>query len=315
VFDQDYEALARIHNSIFADFAQAADEFRFEDGRIPERCRQQRWVAERDGRIVAYADYHQNAGSFDPHRFTIEIGVESDVVQQGIGSALYRTVTDALRPFEPTALSAWCREDMACYVPFLAHRGFVETMRMWVSILDLTRYDPTPFAKYTELDHEITITTRTELAGHRELDRQLYDLWCEVRQDIPMPAGEVRAHVSFEEWLTFEEHPSNIEEGYFIAVADGQPVGVSSLWTADEPDLLRTGLTAVRRAYRRRGIAFALKLAALDFARKQPGIRRVITDNASANRPMLAINEALGFEKQPAWISFTADWSAANARR
>jgi RimJ/RimL family protein N-acetyltransferase len=100
-----------------------------------------------------------------------------------------------------------------------------------------------------------------------------------------------------------------------VAVADGQYVGVSSLWRAEEPDLLRTGLTGVRRAYRRRGIAFALKLAALEFAQAQPGIRRVITDNASSNRPMLAINEALGFEKQPAWVHYHAPWSVAGTRR
>ncbi|HEY3146685.1 MAG TPA: GNAT family N-acetyltransferase, partial [Dongiaceae bacterium] len=136
------------------------------------------------------------------------------------------------------------------------------------------------------------------------------------RQDIPLPPGEVRAALPFEDWLGYEEHPSKIHEGYFVALDVGQPIGVSSLWRAlDEPDLLRTGLTGVRRAYRRRGIAFALKLRALEFARAQPGIRRVITDNESTNQPMLAINEALGFAKQPAWIHHAAAWADASARR
>jgi GNAT superfamily N-acetyltransferase len=102
-----------------------------------------------------------------------------------------------------------------------------------------------------------------------------------------------------------------VPEGYFLAVADGQFVGVSNLWQSPESDMIRTGLTAVRGAYRRRGIAFALKLTALAWAKAQ-GYRRTVTDNASNNRPMLAINEALGFEKKPAWILFVANWSAAS---
>ena len=123
----DYDALARVHNLVFTDFAQGPDEFRHDDDNTPERCRQQRWLAERDDHVVAYADYHQSTGLFDAHKFTVEIGVDPDYLQQGIGSALYRTVVDALRPFEPTDLAAWCREDMPHYVRFLANRGFEET--------------------------------------------------------------------------------------------------------------------------------------------------------------------------------------------
>jgi GNAT superfamily N-acetyltransferase len=316
LFEDDYDAFARVHNAVYTDFAQTAEEFRYEDGRKPERLKQQRWVAERDGRIVAYADYHQHAGIFDPHKFAVEIGVEPDYLLQGIGSALYRTVIEALRPFEPTTISAWCRGDMFCFVRFLGHRGFEETMRMWVSILDLTTFDPRPFAKHARIDDGIEVKTRGELASDPDLFRKLYDLWCEVRQDIPMPPGEVRVEMPFEEWLSYEEHPSNLEDGYFIALADGQPVGVSSLWLSlDDPELLRTGLTGVRRAYRRRGIAFALKLRALEYARQRAGVKRVITDNASLNRPMLAINEALGFAKQPAWVHYAAEWAAASRGR
>ena len=88
-----------------------------------------------------------------------------------------------------------------------------------------------------------------------------------------------------------------MDDGYFVAVADGEYVGVSSLWRADEPDLLRTGLTGVRRAYRRRGHRLRAQVGGARIRARQPGIRASITDNASSNRPMLAINEALGFAK------------------
>ena len=52
-------------------------------------------------------------------------------------------------------------------------------------------------------------------------------------------------------------------------------------------------MTGVRRAWRRRGIALALKQAQIDAA-KAAGLRRLRTANAVQN-PMLLVNERLGF--------------------
>ena len=91
--------------------------------------------------------------------------------------------------------------------------------------------------------------------------------------------------------------------GYFVAVDGDEYVGTSNLWLSPEPDVLRTGLTAVRRAYRRRGIAFALKVRSLEFA-KAHGYKRVQTENELNNRGMLAINDELGFVRNPAWVHY-----------
>ena len=97
-----------------------------------------------------------------------------------------------------------------------------------------------------------------------------------------------------------------------LAVADDGErfVGTSQLGQGTSPEELRTGLTGVRREYRRRGIALALKVHALAFARSR-GYQRVLTENESNNRGILAINERLGFVKNPVWVHYLKAFGAA----
>jgi GNAT superfamily N-acetyltransferase len=56
---------------------------------------------------------------------------------------------------------------------------------------------------------------------------------------------------------------------------------------------MHTGLTAVSRSHRRRGLATALKVRTITHAQAQ-GCRRIITDNEE-NNPMYQLNLQLGF--------------------
>lgn len=54
--------------------------------------------------------------------------------------------------------------------------------------------------------------------------------------------------------------------------------------------------TIVRAEHRGRGLGAAVKVAALRLLeRERPDVRTIITENAQANGPMIALNEALGF--------------------
>lgn len=52
---------------------------------------------------------------------------------------------------------------------------------------------------------------------------------------------------------------------------------------------------------RGKGLAMALKLETVRYAQRL-GVDHIKTWNDQKNRPMLAINEVMGFARQPAWI-------------
>jgi GNAT superfamily N-acetyltransferase len=108
--------------------------------------------------------------------------------------------------------------------------------------------------------------------------------------------------MTLEQWINDTmNYEMLIRDAYLIAVtADGQYVGLTNMWADRASDVLYTGLTAVRREYRRKGIAAALKTRVLCWAKAQ-GRNEVRTDNADTN-PMLQLNYRLGFRPIPAYV-------------
>ena len=100
--------------------------------------------------------------------------------------------------------------------------------------------------------------------------------------------------------------PTLLPDAFLVAVDGNEYIGMTQLWADRASDMLFTGLTGVRQGYRRQGIALALKVRAIAYA-KASGNPTIITDNEMTNRPMLSINERLGFQRKPAWIEFRKD--------
>jgi RimJ/RimL family protein N-acetyltransferase len=131
--------------------------------------------------------------------------------------------------------------------------------------------------------------TFVTIAERPELLREAYPLgvqgWADMATTEPVT-------ISREDWLSQE---ATFPEGSFVAVADGEIVGYSGLcrW-GDDPTLAEDGLTVVRRDWRRRGLATALKRAELAWAAEN-GIREIITWTQRGNDAMRAANERLGY--------------------
>jgi GNAT superfamily N-acetyltransferase len=110
---------------------------------------------------------------------------------------------------------------------------------------------------------------------------------------------------SFERFSATQlEAPEALPEGHFLALDGRRLVGVSRvLGDLKHPDVLHQDLTGVLPEYRGRGIAQALKLRTIQFARER-GYREIRTSNDSTNAPMLHINDLIGFKRESPIIIF-----------
>ena len=300
----DYPSVIDVLNAVHPDYPDTVEELRFYDEHRDPKCRFDRWLAERDGTVVGIGQCGHAAGWFHPRKFWMDLSVHPEHQGRGVGSRLYQRVVDTLRPLDPMLIRSGAREDKLHSVQFLLNRGFVEDVRSWESRLDVTTFDPTPYddAERKLAAHRIQILTLSELEDDPDRNQKLYELEWLLDQDVPQPEPPTR--VSFEFFLEHTlQNPNLLPDAYFVAVHDRDYVGLSTLWSSRGNADLYTGLTGVARAFRERGIALALKLRSIAYAREHghPVIR---TWNESNNLPMLAINERLGFVKQPAWIDF-----------
>ncbi|MFH1689881.1 MAG: GNAT family N-acetyltransferase [Candidatus Eisenbacteria bacterium] len=304
--DADYEATAAIWTANWPDEPSSQEGTRYADATREKKYFFQRWMVELDGEIVATAIASEPEWCYGPGKYDIQVRVLPEFQKRGIGGTLYAYVMDRLNELEhkPANLHADAREDQPHSVKFLTDRGFEQKQRQQVSRLDVASFDAAPFAGSIKRFEESGLTMKTleELeAEDPEGRRKAYEKYVELFQDVPI--FEDRIEISYEMFERELGAPNRIP-GAITLVFDGDEiVGTTSLWKRlADPGNLGTGLTAVARSHRRRGIATALKVGAIEFARSL-GTRVIQTDNEE-NNPMYDLNVRLGFRPVPAWLIF-----------
>jgi GNAT superfamily N-acetyltransferase len=309
--DAQYAAFAAANARVYTDYPWSVDEMRHEDaGWDHAKFFKERWLLEADGEVVGWAAVNHARHAFVADTYWVDIGVVPEARRRGHGTALYETALAAVRARGATRLRSATKESMADGVEFLLHRGFTETKRDWESRLTLAGFDFSRFAGADErvAAEGIRITTlRDEMARDGEAARKAYELMEDVHKDVP--STDEPTSVDYETWAKDHlEGPNSMLEAFFVAIgADGRWLGVSNLHPSDQDKtFLWQGLTGVRREARGKGVAMALKLRTVRFAQAR-GVDHIKTWNDQRNRPMLRINEAMGFVKQPAWIAFQKD--------
>lgn len=294
--DADYQAYVEVFNTAHAEAARSVRDMQHRDQSRTKDDVLGRFVAEVGGKVVGLVEYETSFD--DPKPGVLEVHYRICPEFGGLAPALWDYLMGEIDRVKPHELKARVREDWDEY-RFYLNQGFEEEDRSWVSTLDVFSFDPAPLQR--PLAEGVRIQALSELPYHKaELQHQLYNLEEALIADVP--TLEPMAPWPFEVWHErVLQDPNLLPEGCFVALDGTQPVGLSQLKKSNRPQTLQTGLTGVLSNYRRRGIASALKLRAAEFAR-QYGARYIRTGNHQRNRPMLTINEAMGFEKEPAMV-------------
>lgn len=213
---------------------------------------------------------------------------------RGVGHALYLSASSWANDRGTTALRTYLDDDDPESLSWAERRGFEERSRDAMVELDLATFNPVP----VQAPPDVEIVTWAE---RPELARGIYEVALEAWPDIP-GADDERVE-PFEEFLSMHmQGEGDRADGTFIAVAKGEAVGYAkfSFWAA-KPDTLFHDLTGVKRAWRGRCIARALKQTQLNWAKEQ-GYRFLRTANEQRNEPIRRLNEQLGYRPIPGRI-------------
>jgi GNAT superfamily N-acetyltransferase len=214
------------------------------------------------------------------------------VRRSGIGSALLAELGSRALEAGRSELEGPVVESDHESQRYLERRGYKAVGGEKVVALDLTALEPEPAQVPTGVEI-------VALADHSHLAEALYAVGVEAAADIPGNPGDM----SFEQWRAIElDRPTRRRDLLFVAIAGGEPVGYVSMDDVGRDG--HNGLTAVRRAWRRRGIATALKRTQIAAA-KQAGFERLFTGSEERNLPMRTLNAKLGYRPEPSRSTVT----------
>jgi GNAT superfamily N-acetyltransferase len=291
--DASIAAYVRIRNEVMPDSPASPDHVAWECATYPGDIHL--FLASRRGQTVGTASasrIHMHGPGYP--RYWLGIWVMPGARRAGIGSALLAVLSDAARAAGKTGFETMLSEVHAEGHRFLAARGFVETDRMRQVRLDLLGLEGPPVVPPPGIAL-VTLVDRPDLVP------AVYSVAAETFPTMPT-SGEPMDAGTLAEFVAREvERPDIPRDAFQVALdeASGKTVGYASLLLAPgSTTMAYHAMTAVRPAYRGRGVATALKRATIAWAIGH-GLETLETSNDVDNVPMRAVNAALGYEPLP----------------
>jgi GNAT superfamily N-acetyltransferase len=268
-----------VYNAVWPHDAVTMDEVRsFEAGLLDVAD----LIARVDGRVVGSA--HGALAPQRPDEVRLLLTVLAEARRRGVGSALLERVSAWARDRGIETIEGVVADDDPESLAFARKRGFVESKREGGLVLDLAHAE-TPAVELPD-GVELVIWD-----GRPGLARGIYDVQVEAFRDIP--GSDDRVAEPFDSWLA---RHAKAGPHTFVAVAGDEVVGYAKLGpTRARPTVADHHLTAVKRSWRRRGIARALKAAQIAWAKNQ-GYEQLQTRNEARNEAIRRLNDELGYK-------------------
>jgi len=205
--------------------------------------------------------------------------------RRGAGTALYEALSRWASERGARELEVSVSGDDPESLSYAQRRGFIEVRRQVGLVLSLAGVSPLRVQPPAGIEI-VTWAQRPELA------RGMYEVDLEIHPDIP--GFEDVAVEPFEDWMAHNmQRPTDSPEATFIALAGEEVVGFAKL-SLTAPTAAGNAMTAVKRAWRGRGIAGALKATEINWALAN-GYTELHTSNEERNAPINRLNSRLGY--------------------
>jgi mycothiol synthase len=210
--------------------------------------------------------------------------------RRGVGTALVRALAGHVQSLGYEEVGTRVEDPGA--LAFAERFGFREVDRQVEQVWLVAEVEALRVPDGVEI---VSVADRPELwrAAYDEVGKQAFH---DFALDTPLD-------ISREQW---EREWINWPEATFVALAGGDVIGCAGLLhDADQEDRAENALTAVRRDWRRRGVALTLKRTTMAFAAAR-GLREVYTWTQRGNDDMRRLNERLGYIYRGVSISLRA---------
>ncbi len=282
--DADARAYLEVRNRVEpADPVSAAS---FEEA----RRRQDRLdlLATLDGKPVGMGFVGRNVENAQSRFSFGKVGVLASHRRKGLGTILFRELGRFGARFAPDGMVIETREADVDTVSYLTRRGYERVFRIEELTLDVASA-----SGHVSLPAGITLRP-----FDRVLARAVYDACSEIERDLP--AVESQRTPPFNVWSRAVLTDDLVARCSILGL-DAADCVVGLALAYARPWGALHGLTGVRRAWRRRGLARALKVAQIEQARAL-GLAELRTTNEENNVAIRRLNAELGYVATLAWV-------------
>jgi GNAT superfamily N-acetyltransferase len=280
--EPDEQVSLDVHNAVWPHDTFTLDDVRSFKASVRDHVD---YLARIDGAAVGSA-----VGVIFPQRadrvFTI-LTVLAGQRRRGVGSALYEAISAWTAKRGLSEIEVAVRDNDPQSLAFAQRRGFVEERRELGVVLHLAQITPPE----VEPPDGVEIAT---WAQRPELARGMYEVALEALPDIP--GFEDDDAEPYDDWLRHDMQGSGDRpEATFVALAGDEVIGYAKFsLTAAQPTIAHHDLSAVKRAWRGRGVARALKATQINWALAN-GYTELRTRNEERNEPIRQLNARFGY--------------------
>ena len=265
-----------------------------------------RWVIWEEGKIIAYAIIYKALDGENQHFPEVDIFVLPAWRRQGIGRLMLAKLNEECIKLKCTKLEFSTFSNTPCGSEFLSEIGAEKCTTEYVNQLEVKDLDmklmDTWIKKSTERATEYEIELWVDSYPESELEgfTKLYnDFW----NSIPIGSFDYEYEELTPERLK-NEMESKVKRGWknWIMVAKFKPSGeyagfTGIYYTGFNPEMLNQGNTGVSAEHRNKGIGRWLKAALIKHVlNEMPEVTKIRSENDVTNKPMLNINNQMGFK-------------------